>query len=109
MSYDFYRVLHLVGLAAVFLGLGGIFAGGRKTFSMLNGVGLLLMLVSGFGMQAKASLEFKGWLISMIGIWVLISLVPVATKRKILPAPIAALVALALVGTAAWLGLTRPF
>ncbi len=109
MSYDFYRVLHLVGLAAVFLGLGGILAGGRKTFSMLHGIGLLILIVSGFGMQAKGSLEFQGWLISMIAVWVVLGVVPVAIKKKVLPAPVAAIVALALVGAAAWLGIKRPF
>ena len=52
MSYDFYKILHMVGIAALSLGLGGMFAnsGNRKPFAILQGIGLLLMLVSGFGL-----------------------------------------------------------
>ena len=109
MSYETYKLLHVIGLIALFLGLGGILAGGRKSFLALHGLGLLIMLVAGFGMQAKGSLGFPGWMIAKLGVWVLIAVTPVAMKRGMLPAGLAVLLMFALGGAAAWLALTKPF
>ncbi|MGE0144041.1 MAG: hypothetical protein AB7I19_09400 [Planctomycetota bacterium] len=109
MSYEFYRVLHIAGLAALFLGLGGMLAGQRKSFGMLHGLGLVLLLVSGFGAQAKASLGFPGWMIAMIGIWVVLAVMPVVAKRQVLPTPLVVLASLALGVATGWLAFYKPF
>lgn len=109
MTYEFYKILHIAGLCALFLGLGGMLAGQRKSFGMLHGLGLVLMLVSGFGMQAKASLKFDGWVIAMIGAWVVLAVMPVVAKRQVLPTPVVALLSLALGAATGWLAFYKPF
>lgn len=108
MTLETYRILHVVGLCILFLGLGAMFAGGRKSAMMVNGLGLLVVLVSGFGMQAKGQYGFPAWVIAMIGTWVVMAVLPVLAKRKVLPNAIAGLAALGLVAFAAWIGLSNP-
>jgi hypothetical protein len=81
MSYEFYKVLHLIGLTLVVMSLGGImlFAinGGtkasnsfRKGAMMTHGVGLLLLLVAGFGMLAKLGIHgVPSWVGGKLVIW----------------------------------------
>jgi hypothetical protein len=72
MSYDFYKILHILGLACVCVSLGGIMLhainGGskatnsfRKGVMITHGVGLLLLLVAGFGMLAKLGIHGVPW------------------------------------------------
>ena len=64
MSYEVYKIIHLLGLSMVLMSLGGIILhsinGGskgsntfRKGAMITHGVGLFLLLVAGFGMLAK--------------------------------------------------------
>jgi hypothetical protein len=81
MSYEFYKTLHLLGLTMVVLSLGGIilFAinGGtkasnsfRKGVMITHGVGLLLLLVAGFGMLAKLGIHgVPTWVGGKLVIW----------------------------------------
>lgn len=84
MSYEFYKTLHLLGLSLVLISLGGIAVhvinGGtkasntfRKNAMVAHGIGLLLLLVAGFGMLAK--LEIHGvptWVGGKLVIWLLL-------------------------------------
>jgi hypothetical protein len=81
MSYEFYKILHLLGLTLVVLSLGGILVhvinGGtkatnifRKGAMITHGIGLLLLLVAGFGMLARLGIHsFPGWVIGKVIIW----------------------------------------
>jgi hypothetical protein len=81
MSYEFYKVIHLLGLSMVVMSLGGImlFAinGGqkasnsfRKGVMITHGVGLLFLLVAGFGMLHKLQIPgFPGWAVGKLIIW----------------------------------------
>jgi hypothetical protein len=81
MSYEFYKTLHLLGLACVCLSLGGIMLhainGGskatnsfRKGAMITHGVGLLLLLVAGFGMLAKLGIHgVPSWVGGKLVIW----------------------------------------
>jgi hypothetical protein len=65
MDYNFYKIAHLIGISLLAIGVGGMLAGGekRKTFVMVQGIGLLVMLVTGFGLLAKLAvptLDCKG-------------------------------------------------
>jgi hypothetical protein len=71
MSYEVYRILHIAGLSMLALGLGGILLapGGAEGKAsrlgvFLHGLGLLVMLVAGFGMMAKLAIAWPwpGWL-----------------------------------------------
>src|ERR1700677_1993184 len=55
-----YKIIHLTGIATLAIGTGGMMADGknRKTFAIFQGIGLLVMLVSGFGMLAKEHLGY---------------------------------------------------
>jgi hypothetical protein len=87
MSYDFYKTLHLLGLACVCVSLGGIMLhainGGskatnsfRKGVMITHGVGLLLLLVAGFGMLAKLGIHGVPW-------WALGAFVGLAYKQNV--------------------------
>ncbi len=81
MSYEFYKVIHLLGLSMVIMSLGGILVfainGGQKATNsfrkgamITHGVGLLLTLVAGFGMLHKAQIPgFPGWAVGKLIIW----------------------------------------
>lgn len=96
MSYEFYKVLHVVGIILVFMSLGAALlhatGGGtreqnpaRKLIAALNGTGLLLIVVAGFGMLAKIqsmSAGLPGWLHPKLLIWLLIAASPALLARK---------------------------
>lgn len=95
MSYEFYKVLHLLGLALTLLSFGGIlmFAmnGGTKATNQFkrgvmvsHGIGLLLLLVAGFGMLAKmGSNGLPTWAILKLVIWLSFGgLIALAYKQK---------------------------
>lgn len=80
MSLQFYKLLHIIGILLTFTALGGVFVyvgnGGnkegnsfRKIIAISHGVGLLLLLVSGFGMLAKLGLSFPIWIVPKLLIW----------------------------------------
>lgn len=83
MSYSFYKVLHLFGAFLTLAALGGLAlhaAIGREKaentirgFSAaMHGVGLLILLVAGFGALAKLGVTggFPGWVWAKLAIWV---------------------------------------
>jgi len=116
MSLETYKLIHLIGVIVLFLGLGGILshAGSAqkapKLYTMLHGLGLLAILVSGFGSLAKqpGGMSFPVYAIGLLGVWLLIGALPVLVRRGIVPAPIAWLVALGLGALAVWLGIAKP-
>ena len=82
--YNFYRVLHLVGVILVFLSLGGalaLVANGvskdqnewRKRIAISHGIGLVLLLVAGFGMLARLGIggNLPAWAWIKLLIWLL--------------------------------------
>lgn len=94
MSYEFYKVLHVLGLSLVVLSLGGVIHhvinGGtkqsdafRKGTMITHGVGLLLLVVAGFGMLAKMGIYSPPvWVIGKIVIWLALgAFVAFAYKR----------------------------
>jgi hypothetical protein len=110
MDYSTYKIIHLTGIAALALGVGGMLAGGshRKTFSILQGIGLLVMLVSGFGLLAKLHLGFPHFAIAKTALWLVIGVMPVVLRRLRVPAIFGILISLALVAVMAWLGVMKP-
>ncbi len=121
MPYSAYKLLHFFGIIMTFTALGGVFAhaasggtretsGARPWLAFLHGAGGLLILVGGFGMQAKVvGLGWPGWLIAKLVIWTILGAGSFFPYRK----PAAARPFLAifpLLGmVAAYLVLFRPF
>ncbi len=96
MSHAFYNTLHIVGAILVFMALGAAVLhaanGGtrennqsRKLIAALHGVGLLVILVAGFGMLAKIggmNNGLPGWLHPKLLVWLLLGAAPVLIARK---------------------------
>jgi len=110
MDYTTYKIIHLVGVAALALGLGGMMAGGsnRKIFSILQGLALLVMLVSGFGLLARLHLGFPHFAMVKTVLWVVIGVMPMALRRLRVPLAGGIVISLTLVGILAWLGVVKP-
>jgi len=110
MDYTTYKIIHLIGVAALAMGVGGMMAGGekRKLFSIVQGIALLVMLVSGFGILAKLKLGFPHFAIAKTVLWVVIGGMPVLLRKLKVPTIVGIAVSLTLVGLMAWLGVIKP-
>lgn len=93
MPFDFYKVMHFFGLVMVFTALGGQIVvalnggdskqqPGRKWIAIFHGLGLVLVLVAGFGMIAKLGIGFPGWVLAKIAIWVTLGSIGAVVARK---------------------------
>lgn len=95
MSYEFYKLLHLIGVFLTLSGLAGmaihVAGGGTKaTFksralaSATHGIGLVVTLVAGFGLLAKLGLMagMPGWAIAKLVVWLILGALPALIWRK---------------------------
>ena len=94
MSYEFYKALHILGIALLFLAFGGLAGhalnGGtrednraRGLMLASHGLGLLLLLVAGFGMLAKiGGGMFPSWVHPKLLIWLLFAAATMPLQRK---------------------------
>ncbi len=94
MSYEFYKMLHITGIVLLFSGLvtlltmkvAGIpLEGTSKRFAFLaHGLGLVLILVAGFGLLARLGLvsSMPSWVYIKIAIWLYFGLAIALIKRK---------------------------
>lgn len=82
MSYQFYKLFHILGILLAFGALSGFALhaanGGTKDSNrmraaagMAHGIGLLIVLVAGFGLLARLDLGFSGWVWAKLLIWLL--------------------------------------
>lgn len=120
MPYLTYKFLHLVGIFMVILSLGGLALHainggmrqyvGRKFVAITHGVGLAVVLVSGFGALARLGIhDMPAWVILKIVVWLLFGAMIVVLRRKPQTAKAMWWVLLALGGFAAYLALYKPF
>ena len=92
MSPEYYRLIHYTGIFLIFIGYGLLLARAvlqpdnvrvRKWGSMASGIGLLLILLGGFGMLAKLySNAFPNWIILKLLIWVALGAMTAVINRK---------------------------
>lgn len=121
MPYELYKVLHLAGVMLAFTALGGqLFyvlnggdkpsATGRGLLAATHGLGVVLLLVAGFGMHAKLQIQgFPGWFLAKLVLWLLLAaFLALPWRLPHLAKPLWG-VALALGVAAAWLGVYKPF
>ena len=99
ISYEIYKLLHIIGICLLFGSLGGaIFrtlpATGtpdptRKLLSAAHGIGLLLILVAGFGMAARLGLTsgLPLWVWIKVAIWLVLGGWIALAIRKKMPQP----------------------
>lgn len=86
MSLAAYKVLHLLGAFLVLAALGAALAGGsRKGSGIAHGIGLLLLLVAGFGALARLGLSNPAgwplWLWLKLAIWLTLGAGTVIVRR----------------------------
>lgn len=94
MPYEFYKYLHFLGLFTLFFAFGGVLISAysgqtltpaaRKMAFILHGFGILIILVSGFGLAARLGLVggLPGWIHAKLGIWLLLAAGIALAKRK---------------------------
>lgn len=116
MPYEIYRLLHILGVILVFMALGAaaLHAGNggtrdsnpsRRTVAIAHGVGLLVVLVAGFGMLAKKfGGGLPGWVHPKLLIWLLLGAATTLLARKPGSAPVMWFLLPLLGGVAAYLG-----
>ena len=122
MSFNFYNVIHLLGLFGVLLALGGISfhaaSGGSKTdpsspskiAGMLHGIGLFLVLLGGFGMLAKLGASVvAGWVMVKLFIWIIIGGLIAVPYRKPEHATKIVFLIIVLAITSAYMAIYKPF
>ena len=120
MTYLTLKVVHLVALALTFMGLAGALASNavspgpsltRRIFAISHGLGLLLLLVSGFFLLIQLGIgkNLPGWVWGKVIIWLLAG-ASATLVRRFARFQVPMLVYLALlVGLGAWLALYKPF
>ena len=116
MEPAIYKIIHYIGIMALFASFGGLMAADhRKSATMtvyviLHGLSLIVILVAGIGMIHKnPDLSYGATAIAKTVIWLLFGAALVVFKRRIIPKFMALLFMLALGGTAAFLALYKPF
>ncbi len=104
-----YKLIHFIGLFLLMFSLGSLFTKYNKAAAAGHGIALILILLGGFGMQAKMHLGMPSWLIVKLVIWLIFGATVVLAKRKVLQGPIVYVMMVGLAAVAAYLGLYRPF
>ncbi len=113
MDPSTYKIIHFTGLIILFTGLGSLIASDPKKPAtlrkpaMIHGLGLFLLLFSGFGLSAKLELGFPSWMIGKLVILLLLGGIIVIIKRRLLPTPVIYLIAIILGLIAAYLGFSN--
>jgi len=85
LSYEIYKLFHLFGIIMLFVSVGGVMLyalnGGtkadntwRKTAAITHGIGLVFVLVAGFGLLARVGISWPwpGWVFVKLVIWLLL-------------------------------------
>ena len=123
LPYQFYKVVHILGIALLATGLGALALhavnGGLKRdnrarglVATLHGIGLLLVLIGGFGMLARLGFRhggmFPGWLLVKLTVWAALGAAVVLPYRKPGLGRLMLVVVPALVGIAAYMAVYKP-
>ena len=122
MSIIVYKLMHLLGLVLLFQSLGAtlfaFLAGSgtsesshKRMLMSMHGLGLLLLLIGGFGMAARLGImgALPAWVWIKIGIWLLLGASLFFVKKKPETAKLWWFLIIALGLTAAYMGLFQPF
>jgi hypothetical protein len=122
ISYQAYRIIHLLGIFLALAALAGLAlaaANGatkqsnpaRRLISISHGLGILLVLIGGFGLLARLGVTqppFPGWVWAKLVIWLLLGgLIAVPYRRPDLARAVFIAIP-ALGGLAAWLAIYKP-
>ncbi|HUP20110.1 MAG TPA: hypothetical protein VM778_09175 [Gemmatimonadota bacterium] len=96
LSYQFYNLVHILGLVLLMLGIGGIAlsappsvergpAWSRRAGAVFHGLGIFLILLGGFGMRARLGIvqgmSWPGWVWVKIVVWGTLGVVALLPRR----------------------------
>jgi hypothetical protein len=118
MSYELYRVLHIIGIVLLFTSLGALAAIGGRTddrlrrfAAIIHGVAVAVILIAGFGLLARLKMfgGFPTWIWIKLGIWLTLAMAVLPLRRKSEFASWFFLAFPLLGGIAAWLAVYKPF
>jgi hypothetical protein len=110
MSHLHYHLLHLLGLIFVFVGFGALLSSERARSAMMwHGIGLVISLVSGFGLLAKLGIfkTMPTWAWIKIGLWLVLGFLPVLARRRVMPAAAVVVIAVIIGVAMAYMGYTK--
>jgi NAD/NADP transhydrogenase beta subunit len=110
MTPAFYHVLHVIGAILVFVGIGSLLSsnGNARTGAIYHGIGLLILLIAGFGLIAKLKIVYTStFVLAKLGIWLALGFLPVLAKKRTLNPGFIVGIAIVLGATAAYLGYTK--
>lgn len=124
MDPQFYKILHIAGLALVLIPLGGLMVHAvtnpeelkpeqRRLIAMTHGIGMLLILVAGFGYLAKIGMaspaSWGGWVYAKLAIWLFVGASLALLRRMRHLAAMMWFVLPLVVCVAGYLALYKPF
>ena len=121
ISYETYKIIHLIAIVLLFSGLVGLLtiqmSGGalvgrvRSMVFASHGIGFLLLLVSGFGLAARLGLfsSLPGWVFAKIGVWLVLGGAIAVVKRKGMIGLPLFLILIGLFAATAIIAITKPF
>ena len=116
-----YKNLHLLGVFMILVALGGLIVQHmqattrervwRKPVAITHGIGMVLVLVAGFGMLARLGITWPwpGWVIGKVIIWLVLGLLNAVIGRAPTLAKPLWWITIALAAIAAYLALNKPF
>jgi hypothetical protein len=117
---EVYKNIHLLGVFMVLVALGGAMLygmvsegkelGWRKVVSITHGLGLLLVIVAGFGMLARLGISWPwpGWVWGKVAIWVLLGALIAPARRSAGAAKGLWWIVILLAAVAAYLAIHKP-
>lgn len=95
MPYEFYKVMHFLGIVMLFTAMGGtvlhVINGGSKATNAarglvgaLHGIALALILIGGFGMMARLGFitGWPGWIYGKLAAWIALPILGVIAEKK---------------------------
>ncbi len=117
MDYTVYKLIHYVGIFMLMLSLGSLFTKYNKCAVIGHGISLLLILVAGFGMQARMKESYEAnfdttfpiFMIVKLVLWLCFGGAVVLAKREVIKGSTAWLLCIGLGAVAAYLGIHKPF
>jgi hypothetical protein len=121
MSYQAYKVIHILGVLFVFASLGALMLAsregvergtGRKLAGMTHGIALLVVLVAGFGTLARLGVTNPGawpmWVWIKLTIWLVLGGIIVLIRRAPQLSTLLWWLLPLLGGIAAWAAIYKP-
>ena len=116
MSYEIYKILHLVAIVLLFLSLGTLLGAQlstplRRMAAIAHGVALTVILIAGFGLLARLGMAsaVPVWAWLKVVVWLLLGAAVVPIKRRPDLAPMLWIVLPLLGAAATWLAVAKPF